>query len=67
MKGIHDNDIINVSECNLLHVILNNSKTLKIIFLIILLYYMGVWIILEVESDTKKIKSWDIVDVVTWF
>ena len=44
IQNIHDNDLINIPELDLLHGIFNTSKTTKILILVIPLSYMSVLI-----------------------
>ena len=42
IQNIYDNDVINITELNLLHGIFNPYKTTKILILVIPLSYMSV-------------------------
>ena len=52
IQNIHDNDLINIPELDLLHGIFNTSKTTKILILVIPQSYMSVWINVEARQYT---------------
>ena len=45
MNHIHDNEVINTTELNLLHVIINPPKCTKFLKTIILLFFMDLSVI----------------------
>ena len=59
MEIIHEKDINDISECNLIYDILNISKCKKT-NLTIIPYYMGVW--MHVEAG-KNVKTWILLDI----
>ena len=64
MTRIHNNEVKNIAECNLLHDIINPPKPDKIYISINLLFYMYVLILEKVKRSLKTFAFYFTVDVV---
>ena len=64
MTRIHNNEVNNIAECNLLHDIINPPKLAKIYIAINHLLYMDVWILEMLKQTLKTFSFYWKVDVV---
>ena len=65
MMNIHNNEVKNIAEYNLIHDIINPPKQAKTIIAITLLLYMDVWIPEKVNRGLKLYASYWAVDLVS--